>query len=98
MPEPRQLVHSDWFDHALAQLGDLPDSERVLSEEFYRLACYADLIPLVRGCRQLRVYQTPELLRNDGQLVRILIHFALRDRGRIVELQHLEIVETRMDG
>jgi hypothetical protein len=58
MAEPRQLVHSEWFDHALAQLGDLPNVEEVLAEEFYRLACYGDLVRLVPGCRQLRVFQT----------------------------------------
>ena len=58
MVEPRQLVHSEWFDHALARLGDLPDIEENLADEFYRLACYADLVRLVPGCRQLWVYQT----------------------------------------
>lgn len=50
------------------------------------------------GCRQLRVYQTKELVRSDGQVVRILIYFALRDRGRVVELQHIEAVESAMNG
>jgi hypothetical protein len=98
MSAPRQLQHSEWFDHALALLGNLPDIEHVLSEEFYRLACYADLVPLVAGARQLRVYQTGELLRRDGQLVRILIYFALRNRGRVVELQHIEVIEADMGG
>ena len=98
MPEPRQLVHSEWFDHALAQLGNLPGIERVLSEEFYRLACFAGLVSLVPGCRQLRVFQTRELLRGDGHLVRILIYFALRDRDRVVELQHIEAIEANMGG
>lgn len=39
MVEPRPLIHSEWFDHALAQLGDLPDIEENLAEEFYRPAC-----------------------------------------------------------
>ncbi len=39
MVEPRQLLHSEWFDHALARLGDLPDIEENLAEEFYRPAC-----------------------------------------------------------
>lgn len=98
MDEPRQLVHSEWFDHALASLGDLPDIEETMAEEFYRLACYADLIRLVPGCRQLRIYQTKELLRGDGQVVRILVYFALRERGRVVELQHIEVVEQPMNG
>ena len=93
---PRQLVHSEWFDHALAQLGDLPNVEDVLADEFHRVALYADLVRLVPGCRQLRVYQTRELLRGDGHVVRILIYFALRDRGRVVELQHIEAIEEEM--
>jgi hypothetical protein len=96
--EPRQLVHSKWFDHALAQLGDLPQVEAVLAEEMYRLSCYADLVPLVPGCRQLRVYQTRELLRDDGQVIRILIYFALRARGHVVELQHIEAIADDMSG
>jgi hypothetical protein len=38
------------------------------------------------------------LLRSDGQVVRILIYFALRERGRVVELQHIEAVEEEMGG
>ena len=98
MAEPRQLVHSEWFDHALTQLGDLPHVEETLAEEMYRLSCYADLVQLVPGCRQLRVYQTKELLRGDGQVVQVLIYFALRERGRVVELQHIEAVEADMGG
>lgn len=98
MAEPRQLIHSEWFDHALAQLGDLPNVEEVLAEEFYRLACHADLVRLVPGCRQLRVYRTREVLRGDGHVVRLLIYFALRERGRVVELQHIEAVEADMGG
>ena len=98
MATPRPLVHSEWFDHALAQLGDLPNIEEVLAEELYRLACFPDLVLLVPGCRRLRVYQTRELLRGDGHVVRILIYFALRDRGRTVELQYIEAVEADMGG
>jgi hypothetical protein len=98
MAEPRQRVHSEWFDQALTQLGDLPHAEEILADEMYRMSCYAELVPVVPGCRQLRVYQTRELLRSDGQVVRILIYFALRERGRVVELQHIEAVEEEMGG
>jgi hypothetical protein len=98
MPMPRQLIHSEWFDHALAQLGDLPGIEEMLAEEFLRIASFADLVPVVPGLRTLRVYQTRELLRDDGHVIRILIYFAMRDRGRVVELQHIEVVETDMTG
>jgi hypothetical protein len=98
MTEPRQLVHSEWFDHALAQLGDSASIEELLAEELYRLALYADLVSLVPGTRHLRVYQTKEFLRKDGHVVRILIYFALRSRGRIVELQHIELIEADMTG
>ncbi|HUG09782.1 MAG TPA: hypothetical protein VMM36_02155, partial [Opitutaceae bacterium] len=59
---------------------------------------YADLVPVVPGFRTLRVYQTREVLRGDGHVIRILIYFALRDRGRVVELQHIEAVEANMTG
>lgn len=77
MPEPRQLVHTEWFDYALQQLGDLPRVESILSEELYRLAMYADLVLLAPGCRELRLYQTKEFLRRDGHLVRALVYFVL---------------------
>lgn len=92
MPTPRPLVHSEWFDHALQRLGDLRDVEAVLAKEFYRLACYADLVPLTPGSTTLRIYQTPRLLRDDGGIVRILIYFVLRQNGA-VELQHAEAIE-----
>lgn len=98
MPTPRQLIHSEWFDHALAQLGDLPGVEELLAVEFLRIASYADLVPIVTGFRTLRVYQTREVLRCDGHVIRILIYFALRDRGQVVELQHIEAVEADMTG
>ena len=97
MPEPRHLVHGEWFDHALQKLGDLPHAESLLSEELYRIAMYADLVPLVPGCRELRLYQTREFLRRDGHLVRALIYFVLR-KDQSVELQHIELIEEDMTG
>jgi hypothetical protein len=95
VPQPRQLVHTEWFDNALQKLGDLPRVDSLLAEEFYRLALYADLVPLTPGCRALRVYQTQEFLRRDGHLVRILIYFVLRTDGA-VELQHIEVIAEDM--
>ena len=92
MPRPRQLIHSEWFDHSLQQLGDLRDVETVLAKEFYRLACYADLIPLAPRSTTLRIYQTAPLLRENGDVVRVLIYFVLRENNT-VELQHLEAVK-----
>lgn len=92
MPTPRRLVHSEWFDHSLQRLGNLREVEAVLAKEFYRLACYADLVPLVLGSKTLRIYQTPRLLREDGQLVRVLIYFVLRQDDS-VDLQHVEAME-----
>ena len=97
MPEPRQLVHTELFDHALQKLGDLPRADSFLSEELYRLATYADLVPHARGCRELRLYQTKEFMRRDGHLVRALIYFVLRG-DQSVELQHIEVVEEDMTG
>lgn len=92
MPRPRSLIHSEWFDYALQRLGNLRDVETVLSKEFYRLACYADLVPLTPGSEELRVYQSAPLVRDDGQIVRVLIYFALREDDS-VELQHVEQIE-----
>lgn len=95
MPPPRQLGHTEWFDHALQQLGGLPRIDSLLAEEFYRLATYADLVPLAPGCAALRLYQTKEFLHRDGQIVRLLIYFVLR-RGDAVELQHIEVIAEDM--
>lgn len=89
MPQPRQLVHSEWFDQALQRLGDLRDVEDVLAKEFYRLACYADLVPFAPESRGLRIYQTMPLLAEDGKIVRVLIYFVLREDD-VVELLHAE--------
>ena len=97
MPEPRHLVHGEWFDYALQKLGDLPHAESLLAEELYRIAVYADLVPLAPGCRELRLYQTKEFLRHDGHLVRALIYFVLR-KDQSVELQHIELIEEDMTG
>ncbi|HEY1111846.1 MAG TPA: hypothetical protein VGE76_24535 [Opitutaceae bacterium] len=97
MPTPRQLVHTEWFDFALQRLAELPRADEILSEELYRLALYADLVPLAPDCQELRVYQTKEFLRADGHLLRILIYFALHDNNT-VELQHIEVVAEHMLG
>ena len=97
MPDPRQFVHTEWFDHALQKLGHLPRIENLLAEEFYRLANYADLVPLAPGCPQLGLYQTRPLLRQDGQVIRILIYFVVRPDGS-VELQHIEPIEEDMSA
>ncbi len=92
MPAPRRLVHAEWFDHSLQRLGDLRDVETILAKEFYRLACYADLVPLAPASTALRIYQTSRLLREDGVIVFVLIYFVLREDGT-VELQHAEAIE-----
>ncbi len=95
MPKPRQLVHTEWFDYAIQKLGGLPRVDSLLAEELYRLSMYADLVPFAPGCEELRLYQTKEFLRRDGQVVRILIYFALRS-DETVELQHAEVIEEAM--
>ena len=92
-PAPRRLIHAEWFDHSLQRFGNLRDVENVLAKEFYRLACYADLVPLLPGAGTLRVYQTARLLRDDGEIVRVLIYFVLREDDT-VELQHADVVEA----
>lgn len=92
MPRPRILIHGEWFDYALQRLGNLRDVEDVLAKELYRLACYADLVAAVPASKNLRIYQTERLLRDDGQVVRVLIYFVLREDDA-VHLQHVEAVE-----
>lgn len=92
VPAPRQLAHTEWFDHALQKLGNLRDVENVLAREIYRLACYADLVAIAPRSKALRIYQTDLLLRDDGTIVRVLIFFVIREDG-VVELQHAEAVE-----
>lgn len=92
MPRPRLLIHGEWFDYALQRLGNLRDVEEVLAKELYRIACYADLVATVPGLKTVRIYQTERLLRDDGQIVRVLIYFVLREDDA-VELQHVEAVE-----
>ena len=95
MPTPRQLVHTEWFDYALQQVGSLRRADALLAAELYRLACYADLVRLAPGCRELRLYQTREFLGSNGQIVRILIYFVLRSDDS-VKLQHIEVVADDM--
>jgi hypothetical protein len=97
VPKPRQLVHTEWFDYAIQKLGDLPRVDSLLAEELYRLAKYADLVPLAPGCEELRLYQTKEFLRRDGQVARILIYFVLRSDDTL-KLQHIEVIEEDMRG
>ena len=92
MPPPRRLIHSEWFDHALQRLGDLRNVEDVLAKELYRLACYAELVPLAPGATSLRIYQTAPVLGEDGTVLRILIYFVLQEGGDAVELQHIEAI------
>lgn len=56
MPQPRQVIHTEWFDYAIQKLGSLPRVDNLLAEELYRLATYADLVPLAPGCEELRLY------------------------------------------
>ena len=92
MPRPRILIHSEWFDYSLQRLGNLRDVEDILAKELYRIACYADLVAVAPGSKNLRIYQTDRLLRDDGQIVRVLIYFVLR-QDNAVDLQHVEAVE-----
>lgn len=93
MPRPRTLIHGEWFDYALQRLGNLRNVEEVLAKELYRIACYADLVAALPGSKSLRIYQTEPLLRDDGQIVRVLIYFVLREDDA-VELQHIEAVQN----
>jgi hypothetical protein len=69
----------------------------MLGRELYRLALYADLVPVVAGHAPLRIYRTAAFVRDDGQLVRLWIYFALR-ADDAVELQHVEAIEENMSG
>lgn len=91
MPAPRRLIHTEWFDQSLQRLGSLSDVETVLAKELYRLACYADLVALIPSSTTLRIYQTDPLLQENGEVVRVLIYFVLRE-DNTVELQHAEAV------
>lgn len=97
MEVPRQLVHTEWFDHALQSLGTLPHIEEILARDLYRIALYADLVPCLGEESPLRVFQTKEFLREDGQLIRLLIYFVLRPDNAVV-LQHIEAVHEDMEG
>ena len=97
MPAPRSLVHSAWFDFACARLGGAEAVDAMLGRELYRLALYADLVPVVTGHAPLRIYRTDPFLREDGQLVRLWIYFARRP-DHAVELQHIEAIGENMSG
>ncbi len=96
MPTPRILIHSAWFDYALNRLGGIETMDDLLGRELYRLALYADLVPMAEGCGELRIYRTDPFLREDGHLIRIWIYFTLPKDGT-VSLQHIEAVEETMD-
>jgi hypothetical protein len=95
VPPPRQLVHTEWFDHALQALGALPQIDALLADELYRLAKFADLVPRAAAGSELRLFQTKEFLLRDGQIVRVLIYFVLRANDA-VELQHIELIAEDM--
>lgn len=69
----------------------------MLGREFFRLSLYADLVPVVPEHAPLRIYRTDPFLRDDGQLVRLWIYFAVR-LDDAVELQHIEAIEENMAG
>lgn len=69
----------------------------MLGRELYRLALYADLVPVVAGHAPLRIYRTVPFLRDDGQLIRLWIYFALRPDDA-VEMLHVEATEEDMSG
>jgi len=94
VPPPRNLIHSEWFDYALQLLGDNQEIDEVLARDFYRIACYADLVPVINDSSHVRVFRTEPMVREDGQIVRIFVYFVLRD-NHSVELQHIEAVDQR---
>ena len=91
MPSPRSLIHSEWFDYSLQLLGDIRQIDVVLARDFYRIACYADWVPLIDDRSPVRVFRTEPMLREDGQIVRVFVYFVLR-ADQSVELQHIEAV------
>jgi hypothetical protein len=97
MPTPRTLIHSAWFDFACARLGGAAAVDEMLGRELFRLALYADLVPVVRGHEPLRIYRTAPFLRDNGQLIRLWIYFTLRPDSA-VDLQHIEAIEENMSG
>jgi hypothetical protein len=54
-------------------------------------------VPVVVGYAPLRIYRSVPFVREDGQLVRLWIYFALRTDD-VVELQHIEAMEEDMSG
>ena len=97
MPAPRTLIHSAWFDFACARLGGAAAVDEMLGRELFRLSLYADLVPMVRSHEPLRIYRTAPFLRDDGQLIRLWIYFALRP-DNAVELQNIEAIAENMAG
>ncbi|MBI2812755.1 MAG: hypothetical protein HYX71_00530 [Opitutae bacterium] len=96
MPTPRTLVHSAWFDYAVNRLGGAEAMDELLGRELYRLALYADLVPVAAGCDELRIYRTDPFLREDGHLIRVWIYFTLQKDGAVA-LQHIEAIEEDME-
>ena len=90
------MVHSAWFDYALNRLGGTEAMDDLLGRELYRLALYADLVPVAEGCDDLRIYRTDPFLREDGQLIRVWLYFALHKDGAVA-LQHIEAIEGEME-
>ena len=97
MPKPRVLIHSAWFDLACARLGESAAIDEMLGRELYRVSLYADLVPMVDAHAPLRIFRTAPFLREDGQIVRLWIYFALRSDD-VVELQHIGSIEEDMSG
>lgn len=70
--------------------------DELLGRELYRLALYADLVPVAAGCDELRIYRTEPFLREDGHLIRVWIYFVLQKDGAVA-LQHIEAIEEDME-
>jgi len=93
--EPRTLVHTAWFDFALARLASTERIDELLGNELYRLSLYAEAVQIVPGHAPLRIYQTSPFLQTDGHLIRLWIYFMLPNE-QCIELQHIEAVEENM--
>ena len=52
---------------------------------------------IVPGQDALGIYRTDLFIREDGQLIRLLIYFVLRG-DNAVELQNIEAIEEDMSG
>jgi len=89
--QPRELIHSLWFDFALARIDATKQMDEILGDELYRIALYADLIPEVPGHRPMRVFRSKPFLDDSGNVVNLWIYFQLLQDER-VDLLHIELV------